>query len=50
MPSNLGAMFAYVLSWRDDGQNEGFLEHFVVDQQDRFRMTPMAEVLGRLIA
>jgi hypothetical protein len=43
MPSNLGAMFAYALSWRDDVNREGFLQ---LGNDGRWGMTPMAGRLG----
>ena len=43
MPSNLGAMFAYVLSWRDDRNREGFLQ---LRDDGHWGMTPMAGRLG----
>jgi hypothetical protein len=44
LPPNLGAMFAYVLSWRDDRNNEGFLQ---LHESGHWRMTPMAARLGQ---
>ena len=44
LPANLGAAFAYVLSWRDDKNKEGFLQ---LNHDGSFSMTPMAEILGR---
>ncbi|MEP7359034.1 MAG: hypothetical protein ABI847_17420 [Anaerolineales bacterium] len=43
MPSNLGAMFAYALSWRNDQNREGFLE---LHNDGRWGLTPMAARLG----
>lgn len=45
LPPNLGAMFAFTLSWRNDLNSEGFLQ---MDPDGTFRMTPMAQVLGSL--
>jgi hypothetical protein len=42
LPPNLGAMFVYALSWRDDRNREGFLEL----RDDRWQPTPMAARLG----
>jgi putative glycosyl hydrolase len=46
LPPNLGAMFAYVLSWRADDHDEGFLKHIVEGDHDFFQMTAMADMLG----
>ncbi len=43
LPSNLGAMFAYALSWRDDVNNEGFLQ---LHADGHWHMTPKAGRLG----
>jgi hypothetical protein len=43
LPSNLGAMFAFAISWHGDRHNEGFLE---LTHDGQFRMTAMADVLG----
>jgi hypothetical protein len=45
LPSNLGAMFAFVLSWRDDRNSEGFLQ--LNEDGSNWVMTAMAEALGR---
>jgi len=46
LPSNLGAAFIYVLSWRDDHNNEGFLK--LTEDKARWDRTPMADKLGGL--
>jgi hypothetical protein len=43
LPPNLGAMFAYVLSWRDDRNNEGFL---TLGPDGRWQPTGMGKRLG----
>jgi hypothetical protein len=44
LPSNLGAMFIYVLSWRDDPNYEGFLK--ISADGTRWEPTGRAERLG----
>lgn len=48
LPSNLGAVFAYALSWQDDRNNEGFLRWN--PHAHRWEVTPMAMRLGSQIA
>ncbi|HLE29926.1 MAG TPA: hypothetical protein VI793_17500 [Anaerolineales bacterium] len=45
LPSNLGGMFIYVLSWRDDAHNEGFLK--LSQDESRWEPKGKAERLGR---
>lgn len=47
LPSNLGATFIYVLSWRDDHNNEGFLK--LSADKTRWETTEMAARLGQHI-
>ena len=44
LPSNLGAMFIYVLSWRDDHNREGFLN--LSEDKSRWEPTGRAARLG----
>jgi len=44
LPSNLGGLFAYALSWRDDHNSEGFLR--LSADKSRWESTPMAGRLG----
>jgi hypothetical protein len=44
LPPNLGAMFAYTLSWRDDVNREGFLE--LTEDGLGWRITGFADAVG----
>jgi lysozyme len=46
LPSNLGAMFIYVLSWRDDHSHEGLLD--LSEDKARWVETGLAKKLGQI--